>query len=396
MNEALNTMQFRSSHEEAHFTSAWLTSPCEVLFITFTWHTICTKFLHSSKLIVDRLFSQLASAHARVFASGATTQNAHVMDALSWYLPEALSHAVILALREAYPKEPAHHLDEKLRRQIFEAFVAWTSGFGGQTGRKLTPRRHAVNAAGMPAVDDSRPALLRRNDRTGGAGGRNDVSPRLPLSQLLGAPSAVEGAAPAAADRPGGRADRRSLVHVSSNKKGGGVAMAGGAEGANGGGSAPRRSMVVGTLPPVQREMVDLSARSPLMAHWLRQRQADGDARGGQARESHRMRCSRAGGRGLAQQEELALQGARTFRDVRHEAASLSRSLVSDYSEKLRDTFGQAATAKAHAAVQISALRREEVRVLEKSQTREYANLLCAMRRLQEESDEAKHGREGT
>ncbi len=50
---------------------------------------------------------------------------------------------------------------------------------------------------------------------------------------------------------------------------------------------------------------------------------------------------------------------------------------------------------KAHAAVQIAALRREEARVLDKSQTREYANYLCALRKLYEESDEAKHAREG-
>ena len=135
-------------------------------------------------------------------------------------------------------------------------------------------------------------------------------------------------------------------------------------------------------MPAVRRELVDVSACSPLMNKWLKMRQ--NGARGGTFfMGQNRVRCSKAGEQ-LTQQDELIAKGAPTFRDVRSTAEAKSNFLVSDYSSKLHETLGQAAHAKAVVGIQIAVLRREQERVLERN-TREYANYLCASRRVMEE-----------
>lgn len=390
--EALRMMSFRSAHDEAKFLRGWFSPSCEALLAAFAWYSLCAHFPvpGNSAAAKEQLMAHVANAHARVFSRA---HDEHVKDALAWYLPEALSHATVHALREAFPKS-SHQLDERLRLSLFESYVGWTSGFGGQTGRKVTSRRRA----GSPRLADGLGGGLGGGGGGGGSGGSG--SPRVPLGQLLTASLESGGAGEAGRGGSGtggaaARGDRSFRQHAASARTAGAGVGGGGAPGAQGGaagdGVAPsnsaRRSMVVGMLPAVRRELVDVSACSPLMTRWLKMRQ--NGARGGTFfMESHRVRCSKAAEQ-QAQQDELIARGAPTFRDVRNDAATRSHFLVSDYSQKLHETLGQTANAKAYAGIQIAVLRREQERVLEKN-TREYANYLCAVRRVMEENEEVK------
>ena len=96
----------------------------------------------------------------------------------------------------------------------------------------------------------------------------------------------------------------------------------------------------------------------------------------------------RAPGKGVdAWQEEALAKGALTYRDVRREASRRTEQRVHDYSRELAETLSQAGQEKAAANIQIASLRREEARVMEKGQAREYANYLVALRKLDEETD---------
>ena len=257
---------------------------------------------------------------------------------------------------------------------------------GRRDGRRAAEQAHRVSptasAVASAVAAEKRPVA---------------AAPRVPLGQLLTASArAAARAGRARRQRHGWRGGaRRSFVPAACGERTqrapASAAVAPGAGGAAGDGVAPsnsaRRSMVVGMLPAVRRELVDVSACSPLMTRWLKMRQ--NGARGGTFfMESHRVRCSKAAEQ-QAQQDELIARGAPTFRDVRNDAATRSHFLVSDYSQKLHETLGQTANAKAYAGIQIAVLRREQERVLEKN-TREYANYLCAVRRVMEENEEVK------
>ena len=403
MKAAIARINFQKGRDEARFTRGWLASPCDKLLVAFTWHAVFSGRFPAvdAPEVADRLFSHIASAHARVFADGAIASDAHVSDALAWYLPEALSHAALYALREAYTTQvDRERFGEKLRRALFEQFVGWTSGYGGTTGRQVTTKdghdghqdalsHQYAGHAGLP-----RGSLLgARGGMRGGRGGDGSArSPRVPLYELLGAPSE---AAPATAPSTDGAKGAKGA------KGGGGRYVSpskGGASGADGEEMpSPRRSMLVGPMPSPRREMRDVSASSPLMARWLKLRQLESEARGGSsAREPHRVRCSHAGGRGFEQIDQLVANGAKTFRDVRHEAAVKTRHMVTDYSDGLRSTLAETALGTMQGRIQIAAMRSEEAKVFAKGPDtmREYANYLCSMRTLMEESDEVRHARE--
>ena len=390
MRTAQEKMRFRSVQDAACFSRGWKLPSCERLLAAFAWHAVYSgRFpAASSPEAADRLFSHIAIMHARVFADSAIAADVRVKDALAWYLPEALSHAACSALQRAYPKDK-DRFDETLRRALFEQFVGWTSGHGGTTGRRVTPQDDRPSEDALSGLA----AHLNGSPRTSALGAANDHrrnSPRMGLSELLGAEDGAPAAPPVL---PKGAKGRYGAVPKAGG--GGGV----GKEGTEGeeGAASPRRSMVVGGLPAVKRETRDVSACSPLMARWLKLRTLESAARGGSSsREPHRVRCSHAAGRGFEAMDELIAQGATTFRDVRHEADQRTRKLVDTYSDNLRETFSDTTNSTMHARLQISALRSEEARVFAKGPetTRDYANYLCAMRTLWQESDEVKHARD--
>ena len=55
---------------------------------------------------------------------------------------------------------------------------------------------------------------------------------------------------------------------------------------------------------------------------------------------------------------------------------------------EVAETASLIQSAKVHANLQISTLKREEQRVLDKAMTREYANYLVALRRLHDDNDD--------
>jgi hypothetical protein len=397
MQMAISRMRFRSVHDEGRFTRGWLTEHSQRLLCAFAWHAVYSQFDKCASLeAADRLFSHIASAYARLFADGP----GDVKDALAWYLPEALSHAAILALRTAYARPPdPERLGEPLRRALFEQFVEWTSGFGGTTGRQVTRSEGSSPRGGGSGAYDGDASGGPGGPRGGRAGPR---PPRIPLAQLLGAEE-DDGTAPAAEAAGGGRF---GWGRMGGGRMGGGSPRTRvsrdpveGGSGADGDDLplSPRRSMVVGGLPPARRAPRDVSACSPLMARWLKLRQLESEARGGSSsREPHRVRCTHAAGRGLEQIDKLVEKGALTLRDVRTASLRHADYLVSDYSSNLRDTMNNNNTITMMGRIQIAALRSEEARVLAKGPDtmREYANYLCAMRKLHEESDEVRHARE--
>ena len=388
---AFTRMQFRSAHDESLFTRGCLSNSYQRLLCAFAWYAIYTRFPNcANEEAADRLFSHIASAYARACSEGTN----ETKDALAWYLPEALSYAAVLGWREAYRREhDKHKLNETMRRALFEQFVGWTSGFGGATGR------HVKKSSEMAARGDGHAEGL------GGLSARPTRpparSPRVPLKELLDAKEEGAGGPAATESKDDSFTKRRR------GGKGGGAAAGGAAAGgaAAGGATAgdgeeivsPRRSMVLRGLPPLRREARDVSACSPLMARWLKLRTLESEARGGSgAREPHRLRCTDAAGRGLEVMDKLVDKGALTYRDVRTASSRRADHLVSDYVESLRDTLSDNATVTMMGKMQIEALRSEESRVLAKGPDtmREYANYLCAMRKLHEESDEMRHARE--
>ena len=217
MMEALRMMSFRSAHDEAKFLRGWFSPSCEALLAAFAWYSLCAHFPvpGNSAAAKEQLMAHVANAHARVFSRA---HDEHVKDALAWYLPEALSHATVHALREAFPKS-SHQLDERLRLSLFESYVGWTSGFGGQTGRKVTSRRRAGSPrladglggglgggvgglsmglgglGGMGGIGGINAALLSGLGGAGGLGGLGGLMGNLGALGAAGAKGALAGAA---------------------------------------------------------------------------------------------------------------------------------------------------------------------------------------------------------
>ena len=447
---ALAKVAFRTPRDATRFARLWLQSPCQRLLLAFTWHAVAKHFQPAERIAEARLFSELASAHAHVFAVG--DLSAETKDTMAWYLPEALSHAAFCALRDAFPRAPTARLGESLQPELFSSYVAWTSGFGGPASRQHSPRSaraapssptSAIAAEGAHAHARQQQHHQHQHHGSGGgldwysgAGGATGGvgSPRVPLSQLLAAlPSALDAWPPSVAtnvlpplEQRRMASPRITIVDGGTDRRGvgggaggaGGGACGGGAAGvgASGGGSGlpttgmpgavlagsplpvERPSMVVGSRPLIVREKVDLAACSPLMTMWLQQKHAQSIARGGSsAREPHRVRCSRAVARALSQddlpdhRDGTRRPGFVTFRDVRRDAARRTELLLAEYSNSLTETSGSSAVAKVHATQQIAALRREEAGVLadpQKSDARGYANYLVATRRLEDATDE--------
>ena len=109
---ALPFIDWRMAKDEKAFARGWITPACEQLFTCFAWHAVATHFRSGDAAtdLAERLFSSLATAHTRLFTAGVVQQDPNVKDALIWYLPEALSHATVLALQKAFPKLSLIHI----------------------------------------------------------------------------------------------------------------------------------------------------------------------------------------------------------------------------------------------------------------------------------------------
>ena len=67
------------------------------------------------------------------------------------------------------------------------------------------------------------------------------------------------------------------------------------------------------------------------------------------------------------------------------DAARRSEKLVTDFTRGNQSMYADTASTTREGAMQIKTLQREEAKVLGMAQTREYANYLVAMRRMDEE-----------
>lgn len=147
-----------------------------------------------------------------------------------------------------------------------------------------------------------------------------------------------------------------------------------------------RKSCVVGAVLPARHDKKDVAACSPLMARWIELRQTQRDSRGGSsAREPHRVRCSTVEHR-YVEEERLIASGAQTYRDLRRDTAKKMERWVSSFNKNFADTMHETTTARLHANLQVSALTVEQQRVLERGQSREWANYLVSLRRLDEDA----------
>lgn len=176
------------------------------------------------------------------------------------------------------------------------------------------------------------------------------------------------------------------------------------------------KSMPVGEMPSVRRELRDVSACSPLVMEWLKLRHQGGGGRGGSssAREVHRVRCSTPwdgrlaesastsqGGCGDGEREErgadddpVSSPRVVTYRDVRKDARRLADRLATDFGRETRDTYARVKAENFMATLAVGALLKEKDRMtLDKTNAHEYANFLVSYdsveREYAEESNRA-------
>ena len=408
----LRPMSFRTELDEKNFSRGWSSPQCERLLIAFAWHSIATHFVRDVQ-IADRLFSTLATAHAQLFSSPGIVGTL-ISDALSWYLPEALSHSTIAALKSGFPMSQ-NSFDERLRHRLMTTFVKWTSGFGSATSRPASsPIRIGSTRSQVSRVEagiDARMAGMAKSGRRGSeqsaytprrtsreagppspsrAPSRGVDGKRIPLKELIEAYGRETPEPPATARLAGGRTPRTSMH---STIHGGGMDSRP---------QSARQSMVVGGLPPVRREARDVSACSPLMARWLQIRQLDAEARGGATLKApHRAGFFSPRGTSAEMQEEARAKGARTYRDVRREASRRSAQLVGEFEKKMGSTYNEFHVNKMQAKLIFIALSQERQHVLEtQRESNEYANLLVAGRVLAEADEKERidnlRGKAGT
>ena len=330
---ALARLTFLSGDDEHHFIRGWFTEPCAQLLVTFAWHTVCAHFRTEVPGLADRLFSTLALAHARLFTFETVIHSTRIKDALAWYLPEALSHAIIPALKKAYPRD-VEIFDEQLQRRLFAECVTWTSGFGdpfSRRGGRTSPRGPAldqtddeakkkkVDAPPLPSeiaekhLEKTKERQRRERARSASITSVSSIASDTPVKPPPGAPLVqfldfAEGKGqPAELEREGAvrdllRVAKKSPRPVIKSRSSAAELARQVTEKATAAAAArlraqsAGRALPLGEVPAVTREYRNMSACSPLTARWLQLKQLQGDGRGGWTpREgmSHRVLCSR-------------------------------------------------------------------------------------------------------
>ena len=123
------------------------------------------------------------------------------------------------------------------------------------------------------------------------------------------------------------------------------------------------------------------------MKRWLHLRHAQSFARGGSssARDTHSVKCSAVDGR-YAVEERLVAQGAQTFRDVRRESARRMERLLGGIERTADAAHAEISSARNLTNLQLGALVTEHKHVADRGHTREWANYLVSLRRLDDDA----------
>ncbi|KAL1516042.1 hypothetical protein AB1Y20_002654 [Prymnesium parvum] len=351
MEEALQAANFASTLERSRFARAWYSSPSQDVAVKFVWYAILTHF-KPDEAALARLVPQLATSYARLISGIALSAEAR--DTLIWYFPEVLVHTTTCVLSQAFPRLQSV-IDDRMHESLFSTFVAQT-GFPGH--RHLLSTNEQCSGTTSPSTP--------RHGKLGDAQtprGSIGVQQRLrtPLAQLLGA---TDGTA----------------------ISGGGIRTSQFSKSMEPACSSPRKSCVVGALPPARREWKDMSACSPLMERWIELRQAQRSTARGAAsgNETHRVRCSSMTHR-YNEEKRLIEAGAHTYRDLTRESAKRMERLTAEYNKNCSEALHEATLSRFNFARQVSALLRDRQRALDRGQSREWANYLVSLRRLDDD-----------
>ncbi|KAL3929497.1 MAG: hypothetical protein SGPRY_001938 [Prymnesium sp.] len=364
MQEGSRLVIFASSLEAVRFSRLWVSSPAEGVVLAFVWLSLLTHF-GNDEAAADRLFSQLAVNYARLISNTALSSEAR--DTLIWYLPEALVYTVSYTLRMAFPLS-LQSFEADFRDSIFSEFLEYM----GFTGERHLPTSEgdrcstgtSCNVRGTKGCDGcaQTPVLYYTS-----ASAMQYRHLRGQLAQLLGAPEGTPGSA---LGTPG----PRTGVRMSDLP-----------------GKLPRNSCVLGALPPAKREWRDVSACSPLLKRYIQIRHAHmHSTRGGStAREPHRVRCSSIAHR-RSEEARLIESGAQTYRDLRRETGKKMERLMCNFNRSTADAMHEASNLRSIAQAQAASLVVERQRVLDRGHSRDWANYLASLRRL----DDDRHCRD--